>query len=86
MPTVFDIEFLLPYVLPMAIFIVILEVLLGVFLLIGLKKEFTVYSLFAMIVFFTFLQTDFLDMEKQIFLNVKLLKTAYTMLNTCLIP
>jgi len=54
-PTVFDIDFLLPYVLPMAIFIVVLEVLLGVFLLIGLKKEFTVYSLFAMIVFFTFL-------------------------------
>ena len=54
-PTVFNIDFLLPYVLPLAIFIVILEVLLGVFLLIGLKKEFTIYSLFAMIVFFTFL-------------------------------
>ena len=54
-PTVFNIDFLLPYVLPLAIFIVVLEVLLGVFLLIGLKKEFTIYSLFAMIVFFTFL-------------------------------
>lgn len=54
-PTVFNIDFLLPYVLPLAIFIVVLEVLLGVFLLIGLKKEFTIYSLFTMIVFFTFL-------------------------------
>ena len=54
-PTVFNIDFLLPYVLSLAIFIVVLEVLLGVFLLIGLKKEFTIYSLFAMIVFFTFL-------------------------------
>ena len=54
-PTVFNIDFLLPYVLPLAIFIVVLEVLLGVFLIIGLKKEFTIYSLFAMIVFFTFL-------------------------------
>ncbi len=54
-PTVFNIDFLLPYVLPLAIFIVVLEVLLGVFLLIGLKKELTIYSLFAMIVFFTFL-------------------------------
>ena len=54
-PTVFNIDFLLPYVLPLAIFIVVVEVLLGVFLLIGLKKEFTIYSLLAMIVFFTFL-------------------------------
>ncbi|MDC1492673.1 DoxX family membrane protein [Flavobacteriaceae bacterium] len=54
-PTVFDINFLLPYVLPLAIFIVVLEVLLGVTLLLGLKKKFTIYSLFAMIVFFTFL-------------------------------
>ena len=54
-PTVFNIDFLLPYVLPLAIFIVVSEVLLGVFLLVGLKKEFTIYSLFAMIVFFTFL-------------------------------
>jgi len=54
-PTVFNIDFLLPYVLPLAIFIVVLEVLLGVFLLIGLKKKFTIYSLFGMIVFFTFL-------------------------------
>ena len=54
-PTVFDIDFLLPYVLPMAIFIVVLEVLLGIFLLIGLKKKFTIYSLFGMILFFTFL-------------------------------
>ena len=54
-PTVFNIDYLLPYVLPLSIFIVVLEVLLGVFLLIGLKKKFTIYSLFGMIVFFTFL-------------------------------
>ena len=42
-PTVFNIDFLLPYVLPLAIFIVVLEVLLGVFLLIGLKKKLPKY-------------------------------------------
>ncbi|NND53332.1 MAG: DoxX family protein [Flavobacteriaceae bacterium] len=54
-PTVFDIGFLEPLALPIAIFVVIFEVLLGVFLLIGYKPKFTVYSLLAMIVFFTFL-------------------------------
>ena len=53
--TVFNIEFLLPYTLLIAIFIVILEVLLGVFLLIGFKKKFTLYSLLTIIIFFTFL-------------------------------
>jgi len=54
-PTVFDISFLEPLALPIAIFVVIFEVLLGVLLLIGYKPKFTVYSLLAMIVFFTFL-------------------------------
>ena len=38
-PTVFDIDFLVPLVLPMAIFIVIFEVVLGIFLILGYKKE-----------------------------------------------
>lgn len=54
-PTVFNLDFLIPVVLPMAIFIVILEVVLGVFLIIGFKKKFTVWSLLLMIIFFTFL-------------------------------
>ena len=54
-PTVFDIEFLIPTVLPMAIFIVIVEVVLGVFLIIGYKKNLTIWSLLLMIIFFTFL-------------------------------
>ena len=54
-PTVFNIDFLIPVVLPMAIFIVILEVILGIFLIIGYKKKFTLWSLLLMIIFFTFL-------------------------------
>ena len=54
-PTVFDLDFLIPVVLPMAVFIVILEVVLGIFLIIGYKKNFTLWSLLLMIVFFTFL-------------------------------
>ena len=54
-PTVFNLDFLIPIVLPMAIFIVILEVVLGIFLIIGFKKKFTLWSLLLMIIFFTFL-------------------------------
>ncbi len=54
-PTVFDIAFLESLALPIAILVVIFEVLLGVFLLIGYRIKFTIYSLLAMIVFFTFL-------------------------------
>ena len=54
-PTVFDLDFLIPMVLPMAIFIVIFEVMLGIFLIIGFKREFTLWSLLLMIIFFTFL-------------------------------
>jgi uncharacterized membrane protein YphA (DoxX/SURF4 family) len=53
--TVLDIPLLEPYALLIAIFVVIFEVLLGVFLLIGYKPKFTVWSLLGMIVFFTFL-------------------------------
>ena len=54
-PTVFNLDFLIPIVLPMAIFIVIFEVILGIFLIIGFKREFTLWSLLLMIIFFTFL-------------------------------
>lgn len=54
-PTVFDISFLEPLALPIAIFMVIFEVVLGVLLLIGYKPKFTIFSLLAMIIFFTFL-------------------------------
>ncbi|WP_452223802.1 BT_3928 family protein [Lacinutrix chionoecetis] len=44
-----------PYALGISVFVVVLEVVLGVFLLIGYKRKFTVWMLLAMIVFFTFL-------------------------------
>lgn len=52
---VLNIPFLEPYALGISIFVVIFEVILGVFLLIGYKPKFTVWSLLGMIVFFTFL-------------------------------
>lgn len=52
---VLNVEFLIPFALGIACFVVIFEVLLGVMLLIGFKTKFTVWSLLAMIVFFTFL-------------------------------
>ena len=52
---VLNIPFLEPYALAIALFTVILEVVLGVFLLIGYKPKFTVWSLLGLIVFFTFL-------------------------------
>ncbi|OIQ29563.1 MAG: DoxX family protein [Bacteroidetes bacterium MedPE-SWsnd-G2] len=54
-PTVLDLPFFMPYALLISVSVVILEVILGVFLLIGYKPKFTVYSLMAMIGFFTFL-------------------------------
>lgn len=53
--TVFNLPFLLPFTLAIALFVVILEVVLGVMLLAGYKSKFTVWSLFGLIVFFTFL-------------------------------
>jgi uncharacterized membrane protein YphA (DoxX/SURF4 family) len=52
---VLNIPFLEPYALGISIIVVIFEVVLGVFLLIGYKPKFTVWSLLIMIVFFTFL-------------------------------
>ncbi|MFV0541471.1 MAG: BT_3928 family protein [Aestuariibaculum sp.] len=52
---VLNLTFLEPYALVISIFVVVFEVVLGVFLLIGYKPKFTVWSLLGMIVFFTFL-------------------------------
>lgn len=52
---VLGLPFLVPVALPLAVVIVIFEVLVGVMLLLGFKKKFTLWSLLLMIVFFTFL-------------------------------
>ncbi|OAB76208.1 BT_3928 family protein [Cochleicola gelatinilyticus] len=52
---VLNLEFLVPYALLIAIFVVIFEVLLGIMLLIGYARKFTTWSLLLMILFFTFL-------------------------------
>ncbi|MEL1244287.1 BT_3928 family protein [Flavobacterium sp. DGU11] len=52
---VLNLEFLVPYALALAVVIVIFEAVLGVMLLVGYKKKFTLWSLLIMIVFFTFL-------------------------------
>lgn len=52
---VLNIPFLEPYALIISVLVVVFEVVLGVFLIIGYKPKFTVWSLLLMIVFFTFL-------------------------------
>ncbi len=52
---VLNLPFLQPFALSIAVFVVIFEVMLGVMLLLGYKKKFTLWSLLLMIVFFTFL-------------------------------
>lgn len=52
---VFNLPFLEPLALGLAVFLVILEVVLGVMLLIGYKAKTTIWSLLILIVFFTFL-------------------------------
>lgn len=54
-PEVLNLPFLEPYALAISVFVVVFEVVLGVFLLIGYKPKFTLWSLLLMIVFFTFL-------------------------------
>lgn len=54
-PGVLELEFLVPIALPLAVFIVIFELLLGVTLLLGFARKFTRWSLLLMIIFFTFL-------------------------------
>ncbi len=52
---VLNLPFLQEFVLPLAFFFVVAEVVLGVFLLLGSFKNFTLWSLFGLIVFFSFL-------------------------------
>ena len=52
---VLDLEFLIPFALLLAVFLVIFEIILGITLLLGYLPKFTVWSLLLMIVFFTFL-------------------------------
>lgn len=52
---VFNIPFLVPLSLGLALFLVIVEVVLGIMLLLGYKSKFTIGSLLLMIVLFTFL-------------------------------
>lgn len=52
---VLNVEFLTPFALALAVSIVIFEVVLGVMLLLGFKRKFTLWSLLLMILFFTFL-------------------------------
>ncbi|MBD0833198.1 BT_3928 family protein [Aestuariibaculum sediminum] len=54
-PDVLNLPFFEPYALIISIVVVVFEVILGVFLLIGYKPKFTVWSLLGMIIFFTFL-------------------------------
>ncbi len=54
-PDVLNLPFLTPLALAIAVFVVIFEVVLGVMLLLGYKKKFTLWTLLLMIVFFTFL-------------------------------
>lgn len=52
---VLNLPFFEPYALGIAVIVVVFEVVLGIFLLIGYKPKFTVWSLLLMIIFFTFL-------------------------------
>ena len=54
-PDVLNLPFLEPYALGISVLVVVFEVVLGAFLLIGYKPKFTVWSLLLMILFFTFL-------------------------------
>lgn len=52
---VLNLEFLIPYALPFSIVLILAELMLGVFLLVGFKKKFTVWSLLVMMALFLFL-------------------------------
>ena len=54
-PDVLNLEFLVPYVLPMAVLICAIEIVLGVAALFGSKMKLVSWMLLLMIVFFTFL-------------------------------
>lgn len=52
---VLNLEFLIPYALPFAILLILVELLLGIALLIGSKIKITLWSLFGITAFFLFL-------------------------------
>jgi len=52
---VLNLEFLIPYALPFSIFLIIVEIMLGIMLLLGFKSKLTVWSLLVMILIFLFL-------------------------------
>ena len=54
-PDVLNLTFLDPYALIFSFLIVVFEVVVGVFLFLGFKPKFTLWSLLLMILFFTFL-------------------------------
>lgn len=54
-PDVLGLEFLVPFAVPFSILLILAELLLGVFLLIGFKPKFTVVSLFVLTLVFLFL-------------------------------
>lgn len=54
-PDVLNLTFLDPYALIFSFTIVVFEVVVGVFLFLGFKPKFTLWSLLSMILFFTFL-------------------------------
>lgn len=53
--SVLNMEFLIPYALPFAILLIIAEIGLGVFLLIGYRPKFTTWSTFLIMLVFLFL-------------------------------
>ncbi|NNM22856.1 MAG: DoxX family protein [Flavobacteriaceae bacterium] len=54
-PDVLNLEFLVPYSLALSVFVLVFEVLIGIMLILGYAKRFTLISLLGMIIFFTFL-------------------------------
>ena len=53
--SVLNMEFLIPYALPFAILLIVVEIILGVMILIGYKSKLTVWSLFLLTLIFLFL-------------------------------
>jgi uncharacterized membrane protein YphA (DoxX/SURF4 family)/peroxiredoxin len=53
--SVLDLEFLIPYALPFAIILIVVEITLGAALLVGWRPKFTLRALLVTIIFFSFL-------------------------------
>ncbi|MDO9261655.1 MAG: DoxX family membrane protein, partial [Flavobacteriaceae bacterium] len=53
--SVLNLEFLVPYALIIGIFLILIETVLGFFLMIGFKTKWTIWGLFLMIFLFLFL-------------------------------